>query len=219
MEALVSAKMSRSGNQCEDESFQMFADEQEDQEPEECANGELAVLKEAWFDHVQENQWTNGCENEGQEDQEQEEASYRSLDFLGESFVQDVSGGSSAMVVVVQETSNLSREKLKEKACDTMVLLTANLNVMVAETRVLQAKIALLENKAESLKVAKAEVLKLEARLKACEARAAAANARTLELEGIVEKQNKHIDELEESLEIMTEWVIEIKQPETENWL
>lgn len=170
----------------EDESFQMFT---EDQLQEDCSAEELAILKEAWFSHVQENHWTSGCENEGQE---QEEYAYRRLDFLEESFTIDASGGSCEIEVeVVGDAAEPSVVYLKQRAAD------------------MEAKVMELE----------ARLLLEEAWLMEAEASAAAAKARTLELEGILEKQNKQIDELTESLDMMTAWVIEVVQPETSNCL
>jgi hypothetical protein len=164
----------------DDESFQMFTEEQlqedcsaedqssrmivDDQEQEESAYRELEILEEAWFNHVQENHWTNGCENEDQE--------------------QDISGSSRAY-------KSPSTVDHKQRAAD------------------MEAKVMELE----------ARLLLEEAWLMEAEAGAAAAKARTLELEGILEKQNKQIDELTESLDMMTAWVIEVVQPETSNCL
>jgi len=173
-------KENRYANECEDESFQMFADDEQeddcvvedqssrmfvkDQEQEECSNRELEILEEAWFNHVQKNHWTDGCENEDQE--------------------QDISGSSCAY-------KSLSTVDDKQRAAD------------------MEAKVMELE----------ARLLLEEAWLMEAEASAAAAKTRTLELEGILEKQNKQIYELTESLEIMTSWVIEVVRPELTNCL
>jgi hypothetical protein len=154
----------------EDQSSRMFVEDQssrmfvEDQEQEESAYRELEILEEAWFSHVQENHWTNGCENEDQE--------------------QDISGNSCA-------DKSPSIIYHKQRAAD------------------MEAKVMELE----------ARLLLEEAWLMEAEASAAAAKARTLELEGLLEKQNKQIDELTESLDMMTAWVIAVVRPETTNCL
>jgi len=66
---------------------------------------------------------------------------------------------------------------------------------------------------------AEMRVMQLESQLLTAQAVAARDRLRTQELMGILEKQTKEINKLTESLEMMTEWVIEVVQPETENCL
>jgi hypothetical protein len=170
-----------SKNECEDEYVSEYGVEEQE---EECSAEELAIFEEAWFNHVQENSWTSGCENE---DQEQEEYAYRHLDFLGESFAVDISSSNTpcapaTKMEVVEEDQDAADMKAR--------LFAAEMRVMQLESQLLTAKA-----------VAARDLL------------------RTQELEGLFEKQKEQIDKLTESLDIMTEWIIEIKQPETTSCL
>jgi hypothetical protein len=196
----------RWANECEDEGEDEYVSEYgpedqeeedygvEDQDQEECSAEELAIFEEAWFNHVQENSWTSGCENEDQssrmsvEDQEQEEYAYRHLDFLCESFALDISSSNSSPCATATKMEVVEEDKT---AADMKTRLLA------AEMRVMQ----------------------LESQLLTAQTVAARDRLRTQELMGILEKQTKEINKLTESLEMMTEWVIEVVQPETENCL
>jgi len=194
----------RWANECEDEYVSEYGPEDQeeedygvedqDQDQEECSAEELAIFEEAWFNHVQENSWTSGCENEDQsslmsvEDQEQEEYAYRHLDFLCESFALDISSSNSSPCATATKMEVVEEDK---PAADMKTRLLA------AEMRVMQ----------------------LESQLLTAQAVAARDRLRTQELMGILEKQTKEINKLTESLEMMTEWVIDVVQPETENCL
>jgi hypothetical protein len=171
----------------EDQEEEDYGVEDQDQEQGECSAEELAIFEEAWFNHVQENSWTSGCENEDQ-DQEQEEYAYRHLDFLCESFALDISSSNSSPCATATKMEVVEEDKT---AADMKARLLA------AEMRVMQ----------------------LESQLLTAQAVAARDRLRTQELMGILEKQTKEINKLTESLEMMTEWVIEVVKPETENCL
>jgi hypothetical protein len=189
----------------EDQEEEDYGVEDQDQDQEECSAEELAIFEEAWFNHVQENSWTSGCENEDQSSRMSVE------DQSSRMFVEDQD----------QEQEEYAYRHL-DFLCESFALDVSSSNSSPCATatkmEVVEEDKPAADMKARLL-AAEMRVMQLESQLLTAQAVAARDRLRTQELMGILEKQTKEINKLTESLEMMTEWVIEVVRPETENCL
>ena len=194
-------------NECEDEYVSEYGpedqeeedygvdDQEEDQDQEECSAEELAIFEEAWFNHVQENSWTSGCENEDQSSR---------------MFVEDQYQDQEQEEYAYRHLDFLCESFALDISSSSSPCATATKMEVVEEDK------TAADMKARLL-AAEMRVMQLESQLLTAQAVAARDRLRTQELMGILEKQTKEINKLTESLEMMTEWVIEVVRPETEN--